>query len=35
VHLRTTDGLISGHVEATCLARGARVGVPLAGWAQG
>lgn len=35
VHLRTTDGLISGHVEAICLARGARVGVPLAGWAQG
>lgn len=35
VHLRTTDGLISGHVEAICLAPGARVGMPLAGWAQG
>jgi acetolactate decarboxylase len=35
VHLSTTDGRASGHLETIRLAPGARVGVPLAGWPQG
>ena len=34
VHLRTEDGLISGHLETIRLAEGARVAVPAAGWPQ-
>ena len=34
VHLRTEDGLVSGHLEAIRLAPGARIAVPAAGWIQ-
>jgi acetolactate decarboxylase len=34
VHLRTEDGLISGHLETIRLAEGARVAVPAYGWRQ-
>ncbi len=34
VHLRTEDGLISGHLETIRLVEGARVAIPAAGWPQ-
>ncbi|HEX6776298.1 MAG TPA: hypothetical protein VF238_10640 [Methylomirabilota bacterium] len=34
VHLRTEDGLISGHLETIRLAEGGQVAVPAAGWPQ-
>jgi hypothetical protein len=33
-HIRAADGRVSGHLERMRLARGARIGVPRAGFTQ-